>query len=48
MSDNERNTGLATIVAFFAGFTAGAVLGLLYALIQGRKRERQFAKFPPM
>ena len=31
MSNNEQNMGLSTIVAFFAGFTTGAVLGLLYA-----------------
>lgn len=31
MSNNEQNNGLAPVLAFFTGFIAGAVLGLLYA-----------------
>ena len=44
MSNNEQNKGLATIVAFFAGFTAGAVLGLLYAPSSGQEMRKQVRK----
>lgn len=44
MSNNEQNNGLATILAFFTGFIAGAALGLLYAPNSGaetREKVRQ-------
>ena len=37
MSNNERNNGLATILAFFTGFMAGGVIGLLYAPTSGEE-----------
>ena len=44
MSSNEQNNNLGMIVAFFAGFTAGAVLGLLYAPSSGKEMREQVRK----
>ncbi|MDE0011860.1 MAG: YtxH domain-containing protein [Candidatus Poribacteria bacterium] len=44
MSDNEQNNGLGMIVAFFAGLTAGAVLGLLYAPSSGEEMRKKIRK----
>ena len=44
MSDNQQNNGLGMIVAFFAGITAGAVLGLLYAPSSGEEMRKQVRK----
>lgn len=44
MSNNEQNNGLATVLAFFTGFIAGAAIGLLYAPNSGaetREKVRQ-------
>lgn len=37
MSNNEQNNGLAPVLAFFTGFIAGAVIGLLYAPNSGEE-----------
>lgn len=44
MNDNERNNGLATLVAFFTGFIAGAALGLLYAPNSGAETREKVRK----
>ena len=41
MSNNEQNKGLATILAFFTGFTAGAIIGLLYAPSSGEEMRKK-------
>ncbi|MXY28889.1 YtxH domain-containing protein [Candidatus Poribacteria bacterium] len=41
MSNNEQNNGLPTLLAFFTGFMAGAVIGLLYAPTSGEKTREQ-------
>lgn len=44
MDDNERNNGLATILAFFTGFIAGAAIGLLYAPNSGAETRETVRK----
>ena len=45
MSNNDqKNNGLATILAFFAGFIAGAAIGLLYAPNSGAETRETVRK----
>lgn len=44
MSNNEQNNGYPTVFAFFTGFMAGAVLGLLYAPSSGEEMRKKIRK----
>ncbi len=44
MSDNEKNNGLATILAFFTGFIAGAVISMLYTPQSGTQTREKIRK----
>ena len=44
MSNNEQDNGLATILAFFTGFIAGAAIGLLYAPNSGAETREKVRK----
>lgn len=44
MDNNEGNNGLATILAFFTGFIAGAAIGLLYAPNSGAETREKVRK----
>lgn len=44
MSNNEQNSGLATILAFFTGVIAGAAIGLLYAPNSGAETREKVRK----
>ena len=45
MSNNDqKNNGLATILAFFTGFIAGAAIGLLYAPNSGTETRETVRK----
>lgn len=41
MSNNEQNSGFATILAFFTGVIAGAAVGLLYAPSRGEETRQK-------
>ena len=44
MDNNEQDKGLATILAFFTGFVAGAAIGLLYAPNSGAETREKVRK----
>lgn len=44
MSNNEQNSGFATILAFFTGVIAGAAIGLLYAPNSGAETREKVRK----
>lgn len=43
-NNNEQNNGLATVLALFTGFIAGAVMGLLYAPNSGAETRAKVRK----
>lgn len=44
MNNNEQNNGLATVLALFTGFIAGAVIGLLCAPNSGAETRAKVRK----